>query len=146
MKTICEEELLKEAGVDFYKPVSGCCGMAGAFGFEKEHYEVSIACGERVLLPDVRKTSKDTLIIADGFSCREQVRQTTDRVPLHIAQVLKMALDQGPRGPAGNFPEAHYLTPEPAIPSKGKTVALLAISALVIGSLLGCVGGGKAHR
>lgn len=141
MKTICEEELLKEAGVDFYKPVSGCCGMAGAFGFEKEHYDVSIACGERILLPDVRKTSKDTLIIADGFSCREQVRQTTDRVPLHTAQVLKMALDEGPHGPAGNFPEARYLTPEPTIPSKGKTLAVLAISALVIGSVAGWLGG-----
>jgi hypothetical protein len=80
------------------------------------------------------------LILADGFSCREQVQQTTDRVPLHLAQILKMALDQGPRGPAGNFPEERYLTPEPAIPSKGKTLALLAISALVIGSLAGWFG------
>jgi Fe-S oxidoreductase len=129
MKTICETEMLKEMGVDFREPQSGCCGMAGAFGFENNHYDVSIACGERVLLPEVRKASKDTLIIADGFSCREQVRQTTDRVPLHIAEVLKMAISQGPRGPAGNFPERNYITPEPPIPSRGKTVALLAIGA-----------------
>jgi Fe-S oxidoreductase len=141
VKTVCEEELLKKVGVDFYQPASGCCGMAGAFGFEKEHYDISIACGERVLLPEVRKASKDTLIIADGFSCREQVRQTTNRVPLHTAQVLKIALDEGPRGPAGNFPERKYLTPEPAIPSKWKTLTLLAIGALVIGLLAGWHGG-----
>jgi hypothetical protein len=109
--------------------------MAGAFGFENDHYDVSIACGERVLLPQVRKTSKDTLIIADGFSCREQVRQTTDRVPLHIAEVLKMAIDEGPRGPAGNFPEQNYITPEPAVPSKGKTLALITMGACIAAAL-----------
>ena len=140
MKTSCEEKLLQEMGVEFVQPVTGCCGMAGAFGFETEHYDVSIACGERLLLPEVRKASKDMLILADGFSCREQVRQTTDRVPLHIAQILKMALDQGPRGPAGNFPEARYVTAEPAIPSKGKTLALLALGGLVIGTLAGWIG------
>ena len=51
--------------------------------------------------------------MADGFSCREQVRQTTDRHALHIAQVLKMAIDEGARGPAGNYPEKKYITPEP---------------------------------
>jgi Fe-S oxidoreductase len=94
MKTICEEELLKKIGVDFEHPATGCCGMAGAFGFEREHYEVSVACGERVFLPEVRNQSSDTLIIADGFSCREQSRQLAGRMPLHIAQVLKMAIDQ----------------------------------------------------
>jgi hypothetical protein len=126
-------------GVDFVEPQSGCCGMAGAFGFENSHYDVSIACGERVLLPEVRKVSKDTLIIADGFSCREQVRQTTDRVPLHTAELLKMAIDEGPRGPAGNFPEQKYITREPAIPSKGKTLALLAIGAGVAGAVLAAI-------
>jgi hypothetical protein len=68
--------------------------MAGAFGFEKgEHYEVSIACGERVLLPAVRRAPPDTLIVATGFSCREQIAQTTDRRALHVADVLKLALD-----------------------------------------------------
>ncbi|HEX8898132.1 MAG TPA: hypothetical protein VF751_05500, partial [Chthoniobacterales bacterium] len=84
---------------------SGCCGMAGAFGFEKDHYDVSIACGERVLLPKVREAAKDTLVIADGFSCREQIRQTTGRRALHTAQVMQMAMNEGPRGPSGNFPE-----------------------------------------
>jgi len=79
-------------GLDLDLPDTGCCGMAGAFGFEKAHYDVSIACGERVLLPAVRAAARDTLLIADGFSCREQIRQTTDRVALHTAQVMKIAL------------------------------------------------------
>jgi len=95
MKFDRDEELLHKLGLDFKVVDSGCCGMAGAFGFEKDHYEVSIACGERVLLPEVRESSKDTLLIADGFSCREQIRQTTNRVALHTAQVLEMAVKQG---------------------------------------------------
>ena len=67
MKMACEEKLLDQIGLDCEMPDTGCCGMAGAFGFEAEQYEVSIACGERVLLPAVREACKDTLIIADGF-------------------------------------------------------------------------------
>ncbi len=85
-------------GLDCEMPDTGCCGMAGAFGFEREHYDISIKCGERALLPAVRQSAKDTILIADGFSCREQVRQTTDRVPLHLSQVLQMALREGERG------------------------------------------------
>ena len=89
-----EEQLLKKLGLDYTILDSGCCGMAGAFGFEKgEHYEVSIKCGERVVLPAVREAALDTLIVGNGFSCREQISQTTDRQAMHIAQVLKMALD-----------------------------------------------------
>jgi len=90
----CEETVLRKTGLDYTVLDSGCCGMAGAFGFEKDHYEVSIACGERVLLPAVRNAAADTLIIANGFSCREQIAQTTTREALHIAQVLKRALDR----------------------------------------------------
>ncbi|HEX5418233.1 MAG TPA: heterodisulfide reductase-related iron-sulfur binding cluster, partial [Chloroflexota bacterium] len=89
-----ETALLKKMGLDFQVLDSGCCGMAGAFGFEKSHYDVSIGAGERVLLPAVRATSPETLIIADGFSCREQIAQTTNRRALHLADVLRMALDR----------------------------------------------------
>jgi Fe-S oxidoreductase len=71
---------------------SGCCGMAGSFGFEKEKYDVSMACAERVLLPAVRAAAPGTLVVADGFSCREQIAQATNRSPLHLAEILAMAL------------------------------------------------------
>jgi FAD/FMN-containing dehydrogenase/Fe-S oxidoreductase len=91
-----ERRVLEAAGVELTIPDSGCCGMAGAFGYERgQHYDVSITCGERVLLPAVRDAGDDTLIVADGFSCREQIEQTTGRHALHLAEVLKMAFDEG---------------------------------------------------
>ena len=74
---------------------SGCCGMAGYFGYEKgDHYDVSIKAGERVLLPAVRNAAETTIIIADGFSCREQIEQETDRKGLHLAQVLANGIER----------------------------------------------------
>jgi Fe-S oxidoreductase len=67
---------------------SGCCGMAGPFGFEKEKFEVSQALGERVLLPAVRAAAQETILVSDGFSCREQIRQNTPRHAVHLAEVL----------------------------------------------------------
>jgi FAD/FMN-containing dehydrogenase/Fe-S oxidoreductase len=87
-----EQELLRRLGLDFQVLDSGCCGMAGSFGFEAEKYEVSRQIGERVLLPAVRAASHETLIIADGFSCFQQIVSFTGREPLHISQVLQMAI------------------------------------------------------
>jgi Fe-S oxidoreductase len=87
-----DRALLSRIGLDFEILDSGCCGMAGAFGFDKDHYEVSIACGERVLLPAVRAAAPGTLVIADGFSCREQIVQTTGRRALHLAEVARLTL------------------------------------------------------
>lgn len=93
-----EKHLLKRMGLMLSEPELGCCGMAGSFGFEEgEHYSVSRTCGERALLPAVRGAGHETLIIADGFSCREQIRQCTSRSALHTAQVLHNAL-------TGSFP------------------------------------------
>ncbi|MBI2817453.1 MAG: FAD-binding protein [Acidobacteria bacterium] len=72
---------------------SGCCGMAGSFGFEKEHYDVSIAIAERRLAPAVRALPHDGLIVAGGVSCRQQILHTTGKQPLHPAEVLARALD-----------------------------------------------------
>jgi len=90
-----EAALLKKLGLDFEILDSGCCGMAGAFGFEKDKYEVSMRYAERVLLPAVRGAADDTLVIADGYSCREQIVQATRCRPLHLAQVLRMAMRGG---------------------------------------------------
>ena len=74
------------------RPTRVAAEWPGPFGFEKEKYEVSQAIGERVLLPAVRQASADTLIVSDGFSCREQIAQATGRRALHLAEVLEMAL------------------------------------------------------
>ena len=87
-----EESLLKKTGAELQSIDSGCCGMAGPFGFEKDKYEVSQAVGERVLLPAVRNTSENALIVSDGFSCREQILQATGRHALHLAEALQLGL------------------------------------------------------
>ena len=142
MKMHDEQSVLKKLGLDFDILDSGCCGMAGAFGFEKEHYDVSIKVGERVLLPAVRKADKDTLIIADGFSCREQIAQTTDRRALHLAQVIQMAMHEGQQGvvAATCYPEAQYTASnqERSVQSQQKLLPGLLLSAglLLAGGVL----------
>jgi FAD/FMN-containing dehydrogenase/Fe-S oxidoreductase len=84
-----ELALLERLGLDVERPPQGCCGMAGAFGFAAETYGVSQAIGERVLLPAVRDAPSETLIIADGFSCREQIEQGTSRKTIHLAELLQ---------------------------------------------------------
>jgi len=89
-----EEALLRSMGVELESLDSGCCGMAGAFGFEREKYPISRAIGERVLLPAVRRAAPETLIASDGFSCREQIAQLTGRRAFHLAEILKLAATQ----------------------------------------------------
>lgn len=85
------------------------CGMAGAFGFEQSHYDMSIKCGERVLLPKVRDPKAQTIVLADGFSCREQIMQTTKRQALHPAEVMKMAMDDRGYARDDAYPELRFL-------------------------------------
>jgi FAD/FMN-containing dehydrogenase/Fe-S oxidoreductase len=98
MGTKAESDLMADLGLEVEILDSGCCGMAGSFGFERgDKYDVSVAAGERALLPAVRAADPRTVIVADGFSCREQVFQGTGRKPLHLAQVIAKVLDE--RGP-----------------------------------------------
>jgi Fe-S oxidoreductase len=98
MSTTPDRRVLDRMELDYEVLDSGCCGMAGSFGFEADKYDVSIAVGERVLLPAVRRAPYDAVILADGFSCREQIAQTTERGALHLAELLKLARDHGPDG------------------------------------------------
>jgi FAD/FMN-containing dehydrogenase/Fe-S oxidoreductase len=91
MRMTEEESVLRKMGIDFHAPAPGCCGMAGSFGFEADKYKVSLAIGELELLPAVRKADPDCLVIADGFSCREQIAQCTNRRALHLAEVIQLA-------------------------------------------------------
>jgi FAD/FMN-containing dehydrogenase/Fe-S oxidoreductase len=82
-----EMQILRGTGAEVQLLDSGCCGMAGPFGFEQDKYEVSQILGERVLLPAVRN-SEGAIIISDGFSCQEQITQNTVARPQHLAEVL----------------------------------------------------------
>jgi Fe-S oxidoreductase len=93
MKMTHAEALLRKMGIELTSLDSGCCGMAGPFGFDREKYEVAQAIGERVLLPAVRSASRDSLIVTDGFSCREQIYQSTGRRACHLAEVIQLALE-----------------------------------------------------
>ncbi|HEY4308059.1 MAG TPA: FAD-linked oxidase C-terminal domain-containing protein [Pirellulales bacterium] len=105
-----ESELLKKMGLDFEMPEPGCCGMAGSFGFESgPHYDVAIACGERALLPAVRNADRDMLIIANGFSCQQQIGQTTPRRAMHLADVLQLALKMQSNGNGHTSSDKHVL-------------------------------------
>jgi len=87
-----ELALLRKMGVDCVVPDSGCCGMAGAFGFDADKYTLSMAIGERALLPAVRAADANTLVVTNGYSCREQIAHGAARQALHIAEVLRLAL------------------------------------------------------
>ncbi|HEY8965495.1 MAG TPA: hypothetical protein VIM58_03570, partial [Candidatus Methylacidiphilales bacterium] len=92
MRVDDDHALLKKLGIELVPSPAGCCGMAGSFGYEAgEKYEVSMKTGELALLPQVRKTPDDVLLLADGFSCREQIRQATGRKPLHLAELITLA-------------------------------------------------------
>lgn len=129
------ESVLKKTGVSFDPLDSGCCGMAGSFGFEQEKYEVSIGCGERVLLPAVRKAGNSELIVADGFSCREQIRQCTDREALHLAQVLELAFAQDRLPLPQTYAEARYVTARLADTRRTMKNGALALAALAGGAV-----------
>ena len=153
MKMTAEESLLRRIGIDFMAPAPGCCGMAGSFGFEHDKYEVSAAIGELELLPAVRKAPADWLIIADGFSCREQIAQGTGRHALHLAEVLQMALntplppchsdrsrsasDGAVEEPAvGPYPESARVRDREAAVRSSMTRAGLGLGAIATGALM----------
>ncbi|HLK40185.1 MAG TPA: FAD-binding and (Fe-S)-binding domain-containing protein, partial [Polyangiaceae bacterium] len=88
MKLDPERRVLEQMGLEVEVLESGCCGMAGSFGYEKDKVSVSLAAGERVLLPRVRGADTTTLVVANGFSCRTQIEYATERGALHLAEVL----------------------------------------------------------
>jgi FAD/FMN-containing dehydrogenase/Fe-S oxidoreductase len=88
-----EKELYERLGLDFEVLDSGCCGLAGSFGFERDHDRISREIGEQRLMPMVRSAPEETILIADGFSCKTQIEELTDRRALHTAQVIKRAME-----------------------------------------------------
>jgi len=91
--TDCDAEVLERLGVEAEVLDSGCCGLAGSFGYEAgEHYDVSMKAAERVLIPALRQAGGEALVVTDGFSCRSQIEHFGEDPPLHLAQVLQRAL------------------------------------------------------
>ena len=89
MRMDAEFEVLKKANVEFEYVDAGCCGMAGAFGYERDHYDISVKAGEHTLMPAIRRTQDETIIVANGFSCRSQIEHLTGRKAIHIAQLIR---------------------------------------------------------
>jgi FAD/FMN-containing dehydrogenase/Fe-S oxidoreductase len=125
-----DDKALRAAGVDTRVLDAGCCGLAGNFGFEKGHYEVSVACAEDTLLPTLRTADPSTLVLADGFSCRTQIRDLHPGAsPLHGAQVLAAAI----RGDDPTDSRAQAEVSRPTVPTR---TALLAAPTAVALALL----------
>lgn len=135
MRMTDEETVLRKMGIDWTAPAPGCCGMAGSFGFEEEKYGVSMAIGELELLPAVRQAPPDSLIIADGFSCREQIAQGTDRQALHLAEVIASAL-KGQIDLDAAYPEAPQVAKKQAELDRSMKRAGLGVVAAAAGAAM----------
>ena len=124
-------QILERLGLAVKRLDSGCCGLAGPFGFERDHYDVSMRIGERVLLPAVRAASLDTFIIADGFACREQIAHATERRALHPVEVMRLALLRRGQGVNEEPPErAAARTSAARVPPR--TLALVGAAAMAL--------------
>ncbi|WP_405671271.1 FAD-binding and (Fe-S)-binding domain-containing protein [Streptomyces sp. NBC_01530] len=142
MKDDADRELMRRAHLDADVLDEGCCGLAGNFGFERGHHEVSMAVAEQGVLPAVRAAAPDSLVLADGFSCRTQIEQGgTGRRALHLAEVLALGLD-------GNLPSAQpeRLAQRPPEPSRAARWAITAGAGALTVSALAVAGRGAAHR
>jgi Fe-S oxidoreductase len=134
MRMGADKSIMEKMGLDYHIPESGCCGMAGAFGYEKDKYGVSIACGERALLPEVRKAGAATLIVSDGFSCKSQIEQQTHRNALHLAEVIALGLRDG--RVAQMYPEEQFVKPREEAMRRSMQRAGIAVGALTAGVAL----------
>jgi FAD/FMN-containing dehydrogenase/Fe-S oxidoreductase len=128
-----EKSLMEKLELEHRVLESGCCGMAGAFGYQEEKYEVSVACGERSLLPEVRKAPVSTIIVADGFSCKEQIAQETHRHALHLAEVLRLGLQGETNHVPTMYPESAFVETRKAAQKRSMVRAAVVASLALAG-------------
>jgi Fe-S oxidoreductase len=141
-----EESLLSRMGLEVHDVSGGCCGLAGSWGFEKGKYDISMDCGELALLPAVRDADRDTLVVADGFSCKTQIEQAgIGRRGLHLAQVMKIAREYGPRGVRDGLPELPYAGSRPR-PSARRRAVRAAGAVAAVGTAGALAAGASARR
>jgi FAD/FMN-containing dehydrogenase/Fe-S oxidoreductase len=125
-----EKSVLAKMGINVSEAQGGCCGLAGSWGFESGKYDISMDCGEHGLLPAVREAPGETIIVADGFSCKTQIEQSgVGRRALHVAQVMKLAREHGPEGWTTGSPEDDYYEQRPPAPTDVRRKRRLATAA-----------------
>jgi FAD/FMN-containing dehydrogenase/Fe-S oxidoreductase len=135
-----EQELLRRMGLEVEQVSGGCCGLAGSWGFEQGHHEISMQCGEQALLPAVRKAETDAIMVASGFSCKTQIEQAgTGRRALHVAQLMKMAREHGSTGDSARPPERGYYEQRPE-PRRALRLARTALPAVAAGAAAAWLG------
>ncbi len=130
-----EQRMFEAMGLELQPNPTGCCGHAGSFGYEAEHYPVSMTIAEKALLPAVRNADTGTLIVADGFSCREQIRHGAGRNALHPVEVLELALRQEHITSAREM-EARLRQPPAAVRPAGAVTGLAVAGLAVAGALV----------
>ncbi len=129
-----ERHVLEGMGLDVQQADGGCCGLAGSWGFEKGKYDISMDCGEQGLLPAVRDADQHTYIVANGFSCKTQVKDAgTGRQPLHLAQLMKLAREQTDTGTSQRVERrAAAALPQPPLRRRvGRLAAVGAVGAAI---------------
>jgi FAD/FMN-containing dehydrogenase/Fe-S oxidoreductase len=138
-----EQQLLEKMGLEVEEASGGCCGLAGSWGFESGKYDISLECGEQGLLPAVRSATGETIVVANGFSCKTQLEQSgTGRRALHAAQVMKLAREHPPAGYTDGRPEDGCYGVKPEAPGdvkRARAAALIAAGALAAGAVAGTV-------
>jgi Fe-S oxidoreductase len=126
-----DRALLDRLGVDYEILDTGCCGMAGSFGYHAgEHYDVSVAVAKHSLLPKLEQTPESTLVVADGFSCRGQIEQLGAREPVHVAELVQRALRESGRTGAEKTEPSEQPRRRRGMLAAGAVVAALAAGAL----------------
>jgi FAD/FMN-containing dehydrogenase/Fe-S oxidoreductase len=145
-----ERKLLEALGMEVQVMETGCCGLAGSFGFERgEKYRVSQKIGELDVFPKVRALAADTMLVGDGFSCREQIDDGTARRPLHVAEVARLAVERRTRSGVADASEALRTAPVgPARldPRRPAAVAAVALAGLIAGPALRRVSSRRGRR
>ena len=125
-----DRKLLERAHAEVNRLDSGCCGLAGNFGFEKGHLDVSKACAEQVLLPELRRADPDSVVLADGFSCRTQIHELDSggREAVHLAELLDRAHREHSRTVPGDL-NPHDRPGDPSIMSRAAALSAVVVAA-----------------
>lgn len=137
--TEADHAVIQSLADDLDAPDTGCCGMAGSFGFEADHYDISMKVGERVLLPAVRAAEAGTVIVADGFSCREQIAQGTGRQAIHSAELIRAAQRGAAVSKGHAYPEQAVVV-DHAAETAPRVAAYGAAALVAAGAALGAAG------